>query len=71
MPETKTERRIIYEYGPSPSGDDFKGVFAGFYTWEQLENFIREDRWGGSYRVTARVEREITYGDWTEVNVPD
>lgn len=60
------ERRIEYTYGPS--GNEFSNVFTGVYAWGQLENFIKEDRWGSPYTVTSRQEREVIYGDWKDVD---
>lgn len=64
--KTVIERRTEYVYGPG--GNDFTGVFAGAYTWEQLEGFIKDDRWGSPYTVTSRQERTVTYTEWKDVD---
>jgi hypothetical protein len=64
--ETKIERSITYTYGPDGIAH-FTGKFSGEYTWEQLEGFIREERWGSPYTVTERKERTVTYSDWVDV----
>lgn len=57
-----TERRVTYQYGSKP----FQGVFAGAYTWPQLTEMIKDDRWGSPYEIILKEERTVTYGDWVE-----
>ncbi len=66
MPQTLTFRRITYEYGPSPLRR-YQGVFGGYYTWDELEARVRDERGGSPYTVVERLEREDTYGDWKDV----
>lgn len=64
--KTVVERRIEYTYGPSEN--DYISAFAGEYTWERLEGFIKDDRWGSLYTVTSRQERTVTYTEWKDVD---
>lgn len=65
-----TERLIGYEYGPPlvEGGLCFEGAVSGEYTWEQLHERIRDERYGGDYNVVSRHERVVSYGDWVDVD---
>lgn len=63
MPETKTYRKITFEYGLGPWTDSKEG----YLTWDQLEARIKDELWACKYTVTERLEREDTIGDWKDV----
>lgn len=63
--KTVIELRIEYAYGPDKS-KPYQGVVSGAYSWDELENQIRDERWGSPYEITRRQERTVTYGDWED-----
>lgn len=64
---TWTERRVEYQYGPNGTRA-YTGVYSGVYTWEELEDFIREERWGSPYEITKKQERTVTMTDWKDAD---